>query len=375
MGKTALVEGLALAIVKGEVPDLLKNTELVSLDMGLLNAGASVKGEFERRLKAVISEIKASPIPIIMFIDEAHTIIGAGGAKGGSDASNLLKPALARGELRTVAATTWTEFKKYFEKDPALERRFQPVKCDEPSVADTIVMLRGLAGKYETAHGVTIRDEAVVAAAELSSRYISGRQLPDKAVDLLDTAAARVKVEQGAKPQAVEALELELASFDRQRVALERDIAEHIVVDRDKYAALLGDIESITEQVAEMTARWVAERDAVREFVAACDALRVAEKAEAEKAARKAAADKARTSARTPTPTSPTPWPPWSPRPPAIAARRRRPTSPRSGPRSRTGPRPWPRSAAKTTRWSTTSATPTSSPRSSPTGPGSRSAR
>src|SRR5690606_10538894 len=138
---------------KGEVPDLLKNTELIALDMGLLNAGASVKGEFEKRLKAVISEVKASPVPTILFIDEAHTIIGAGASKGGNDASNLLKPALARGELRTVAATTWTEFKKYFEKDPALERRFQPVKCDEPSVADAIVMLRGLASKYESTHG------------------------------------------------------------------------------------------------------------------------------------------------------------------------------------------------------------------------------
>ena len=285
VGKTALVEGLALAIVKGEVPDLLKNTELVMLDMGLLNAGASVKGEFEKRLKAVISEVKASPTPMIMFIDEAHTIIGAGASKGGNDASNLLKPALARGELRTVAATTWSEFKKYFEKDPALERRFQPVKCDEPSVADTVVMLRGLAAKYEETHAVTIRDEAVVAAAELSGRYISGRQLPDKAVDLLDTAAARVKVEQGAKPQAVEELELELASKERQRLALERDIAEHIEVDQEDYAELLGEIESLREQVAEMTKRWEAERDAVRAFNEACDALRTAEKAEAEKVA------------------------------------------------------------------------------------------
>jgi type VI secretion system protein VasG len=281
VGKTALVEGLALAIVKGEVPDLLKNTDIINLDMGLLNAGASVKGEFEKRLKAVISEVKASPTPMILFIDEAHTIIGSGGSKGGNDASNLLKPALARGELRTVAATTWTEYKKYFEKDPALERRFQPVKCEEPSVADTVVMLRGLAGKYEETHGVTIRDEAVVAAAELSSRYISGRQLPDKAVDLLDTSAARVKVEQGAKPQEVEALELEFASLERRRVALERDIAEHITVDQDSYAELLGNIESVRHQVSEMTERWVSERDAVRAFNAACEVLRVAEQAAA----------------------------------------------------------------------------------------------
>ncbi|NVB38332.1 type VI secretion system ATPase TssH [Pseudenhygromyxa sp. WMMC2535] len=277
VGKTALVEGLALAIVNGDVPDLLKNVELVSLDMGLLQAGASVKGEFEKRLRAVISEVKASPTPMIMFIDEAHTIIGAGGQKGGSDASNLLKPALARGELRTVAATTWSEYKKYFEKDPALERRFQPVKCDEPSVENAIVMLRGLAHKYEQAHGVTIRDEAVVAAAELSGRYISGRQLPDKAVDLLDTAAARVKVEQGAKPQKVEELELELASLNRQRIALDRDIAEHIEVDQEAYAELLGEIEAIEQELAALTERWQTERDAVLAFNEACQNLRDAE--------------------------------------------------------------------------------------------------
>lgn len=281
-GKTALVEGLALAIVDGEVPDLLKNVELINLDMGLLQAGASVKGEFEKRLKAVISEVKASPTPIILFIDEAHTLIGAGASKGGNDASNLLKPALARGELRTVAATTWSEYKKYFEKDPALERRFQPVKCDEPSVPDAVTMLRGLAPKYEQAHGVTIRDEAVVAAAELSGRYISGRQLPDKAVDLLDTAAARVKIEQGAKPQQVEALELELAAADRRRIALERDIAEHIAVDRDAYAELLGEIEVLRGQVETLTERWAAERDAVIAFNEACAALREAEHARTE---------------------------------------------------------------------------------------------
>ncbi|MFV8750230.1 type VI secretion system ATPase TssH [Nannocystaceae bacterium ST9] len=281
VGKTALVEGLALAIVKGEVPDLLKNVELISLDMGLLQAGASVKGEFEKRVKAVISEVKASPTPIICFIDEAHTMIGAGGGAGGNDASNLLKPALARGELRTIAATTWTEFKKYFEKDPALERRFQPVKVDEPSVDDAIVMLRGIASTYEKAHGVTIRDEAVVAAAQLSGRYISGRQLPDKAVDLLDTAAARVKIEQGAKPQQVQELELELESLDRQRVALERDIAEHIDVDKTEYAELLGEIAAVRQQVVDLTIRWEAERDAVKAFNEACVVLRGAEQAAA----------------------------------------------------------------------------------------------
>ncbi len=202
VGKTAVVEGLALRIVEGDVPDVLKNVRLLSLDLGLLQAGAGVKGEFENRLKAVITEVKASPTPIVTFIDEAHTLIGAGGSAGGSDAANLLKPALARGELRTIAATTWSEYKKYFEKDAALERRFQVVKLDEPSEEDAILMMRGLREKYEEAHGVRIRDEAVEAAARLSSRYISGRQLPDKAVDLLDTAAARVKIAQATKPEA-----------------------------------------------------------------------------------------------------------------------------------------------------------------------------
>ncbi|GAG34966.1 unnamed protein product, partial [marine sediment metagenome] len=181
-GKTAIVEGLALRITQGDVPPILKNVRLITLDLGLLQAGAGVKGEFENRLKNVISEIKSSETPIVTFIDEAHTLIGAGGAAGGSDAANLLKPALARGELRTVAATTWAEYKKYFEKDAALERRFQLVTCDEPSAESATVMLRGLKDRYEKHHKVVVLDEAVAAAAELSSRYISGRFLPDKAV-------------------------------------------------------------------------------------------------------------------------------------------------------------------------------------------------
>jgi type VI secretion system protein VasG len=226
VGKTALVEGLALAIVTGDVPDSLKNFELLGLDLGLLQAGAGVKGEFENRLKAVISEVKASPKPIILFIDEAHTIIGAGGPQGGGDAANLLKPELARGELRTVAATTWSEYKKYFEKDAALERRFQPVKVDEPSEADAVLMIRGLRPTYEKAHNVTIREEAVVAAVALSHRYISGRQLPDKAVDLLDTAAARVKLEQSARPDELVELEAKLSSLESEKSARERELAQ-----------------------------------------------------------------------------------------------------------------------------------------------------
>ncbi|HEY8329989.1 MAG TPA: AAA family ATPase, partial [Pseudomonas sp.] len=203
VGKTALVEGLALRIAGGEVPEALKGVELLGLDLGLLQAGASVKGEFERRLQGVIDGVKAAPRPMILFIDEAHTLIGAGGQAGGSDAANLLKPALARGELRTIAATTWSEYKKYFEKDPALARRFQPVQLLEPTVAEAVTILRGLAPVYAQSHGIYLRDDAVVAAAELSARYLAGRQLPDKAVDVLDTACARVRISLASAPAAL----------------------------------------------------------------------------------------------------------------------------------------------------------------------------
>src|SRR5271165_3685859 len=185
VGKTAVVEGFAIRVVQDDVPSALRGVVVRTLDLGLLQAGAGVKGEFENRLRGVIDEVKASPKPIILFIDEAHQLIGAGGSAGQGDAANLLKPALARGELRTIAATTWAEYKKYFEKDAALTRRFQVVKVDEPSVEAAIGMLRGLAERFEKGHGVRIRDEAVQAAVVLSSRYLSGRQLPDKAVDLL----------------------------------------------------------------------------------------------------------------------------------------------------------------------------------------------
>ena len=231
VGKTALVEGLALRIAEGDIPEALQNTQVVTLDLGMLQAGAGVKGVFERRLQAVIAEVKASPRPIILFIDEAHTLIGAGGPQGGGDAANLLKPALARGELRTIAATTWAEYKRYFEKDPALERRFQPVKVEEPSVEGAIVMLRGVARRLEEAHGVIIRDEAVRAAVTLSSRYITGRQLPDKAIDLLDTSAARVRVLRGAQPSIVEDTKARLAALDSQLAALERDFSAGLPLD------------------------------------------------------------------------------------------------------------------------------------------------
>ena len=204
VGKTAVVEGLALRIVAGDVPPPLQNVTVRVLDLALLQAGAGVKGEFESRLKSVINEVKASPQPIITFIDEAHTLIGAGGAAGQGDAANILKPALARGELRTIAATTWAEYKKYFEKDPALTRRFQVVKVEEPTEATAINMMRGLAGTLEQHHKVRLLDEAIEAAVKLSHRYISGRQLPDKAVSVLDTACARVALGQVAEPPALE---------------------------------------------------------------------------------------------------------------------------------------------------------------------------
>ncbi|HUF55237.1 MAG TPA: AAA family ATPase, partial [Thermohalobaculum sp.] len=204
VGKTAVVEGFARRIAAGEVPPSLAGVALWMLDVGLMQAGASVKGEFERRLKQVIEEVQSSPTPIILFIDEAHTLIGAGGAAGTGDAANLLKPALARGELRTIAATTWSEYKQHIEPDPALTRRFQPVKVDEPSEDKALLMLRGVASSLEKHHEVQILDEALASAVELSHRYIPARQLPDKAISLLDTACARVAVSQHAIPAGVE---------------------------------------------------------------------------------------------------------------------------------------------------------------------------
>jgi type VI secretion system protein VasG len=273
VGKTALVEGLAWAIVKGDVPDALKNVELLGLDLGLLQAGAGVRGEFENRLKAVIAEVKASPVPLVLFIDEAHTLIGAGGATGGSDAANLLKPALARGELRTIAATTWGEYKKYFEKDAALERRFQPVKVEEPGEEDAVLMLRGLRPTYESAHGVTIRDEAILAAVRLSHRYISGRQLPDKAVDLLDTAAARVRIEQSTRPEEMTALEARIAGVEREREARRRDLAEGHGGEAGELEALEAKLRALHDTQATLKGRWETEHASVAALQAARKAL------------------------------------------------------------------------------------------------------
>jgi type VI secretion system protein VasG len=261
VGKTAVVEGLALRVVEGDVPELLRDVSILGLDMGLLQAGAGMKGEFENRLKSVISEIKASPKPIILFIDEAHTLIGAGGPAGGGDAANLLKPALARGELRTVAATTWSEYKKYVEKDPALARRFQPVKLDEPSVETAVLILRGLKAKYEEAHGVVVRDDGIEAAAELSSRYIAGRQLPDKAVDLLDTSGARVKILLSAKPDVIEDKERKVQALEREKSAVERDQLHGIEIDKDRLEVIASKLDILNGQLQGLKDRWLKEQE------------------------------------------------------------------------------------------------------------------
>ena len=225
VGKTALVEGLALRIAGGNVPEALKQVVLRTLDLGLLQAGAGVKGEFEQRLKNVIDAVQQSPVPILLFIDEAHTLIGAGNQAGGADAANLLKPALARGELRTIAATTWSEYKQYFERDAALERRFQMVKVDEPDDDTACLMLRGLKSRYAEHHNVHITDDAVRAAVTLSRRYLTGRQLPDKAIDLLDTAAARVRMSLDTVPEQLTRIRAQMTSLEMEKQALLEDIA------------------------------------------------------------------------------------------------------------------------------------------------------
>ncbi|MGH7916641.1 MAG: type VI secretion system ATPase TssH, partial [Candidatus Binataceae bacterium] len=269
VGKTAVVEGLALRVVRDDIPDFLRGVTVLGLDMGLLQAGAGVRGEFENRLKSVITEIKGSAKPIILFIDEAHTLIGAGGQAGGGDAANLLKPALARGELRTIAATTWSEYKKYFEKDAALARRFQLVKLDEPSVDTSVEILRGLKEKYEQAHGVIVRDDAIVAAADLANRYISGRQLPDKAVDLLDTSAARVRVSLTAKPDALDDCERHLESLERERHALERDRDNGQEVDGRRLEEIGQKAEELSKAAAGLRERWQTEQTAAQKVIEA----------------------------------------------------------------------------------------------------------
>ena len=267
VGKTALVEGLALRIAEGNVPDSLKTVSVRTLDLGLLQAGAGVKGEFEQRLKNVIEAVQQSPEPVLLFIDEAHTIIGAGNQAGGADAANLLKPALARGELRTIAATTWSEYKQYFERDAALERRFQMVKVDEPDDEMACLMLRGLKERYATHHGVHIQDAAVKAAVTLSRRYITGRQLPDKGVDLLDTASARVRMSLDTVPEQLTQMNAQLAALEMEKQAIEQDLVFSSGADIERLSAIDQLSVELQRQQTALDAQYQQERELTQQLL------------------------------------------------------------------------------------------------------------
>ena len=260
VGKTAIAEGLALRIANGDVPDGLKDRTLMALDMGSLIAGAKYRGEFEERLKGVLDEVRGAEGQVVLFIDEMHTLIGAGKSEGAMDASNLLKPALARGELHCIGATTLDEYRKHVEKDPALQRRFQPVFIGEPTVEDSISILRGLKEKYELHHGVRITDAAIVAAATLSNRYISDRFLPDKAIDLMDEAASRLRMEVESKPEAIETLDRKIIQLKIESLALEK---ESDAASKDRLANLHAELASLEEQSAALTTRWQAEKEKI----------------------------------------------------------------------------------------------------------------
>jgi type VI secretion system protein VasG len=267
VGKTAVVEGFALRIAAGDVPPQLKDVSLRTLDLGLLQAGASMKGEFENRLRQVIEEVQASPQPIILFIDEAHTLIGAGGAAGQGDAANLLKPALARGTLRTIAATTWAEYKKYFEKDPALTRRFQVIKVEEPDEDKAVRMIRGLAPVLEKHHRVLVLDEALESAARLSHRYIPSRQLPDKAVSLIDTACARVAISQHATPPQVEDVQRQIQALETEHGILQREMTTGSAHE-ERVAEIEAKLAEAKTRLGELEGHWAKEKEIVGKIIA-----------------------------------------------------------------------------------------------------------
>ncbi|EKT7569838.1 type VI secretion system ATPase TssH [Salmonella enterica] len=273
VGKSALIEGLALRIVDDRVPDKLRDTEIMTLDLGALQAGASVKGEFEKRFKGLMAEVIQSPKPVILFIDEAHTLIGAGNQQGGLDISNLLKPALARGELKTIAATTWSEYKKYFEKDAALSRRFQLVKVSEPTAAEATIILRGLSAVYEQSHGVLIDDEALQAAATLSERYLSGRQLPDKAIDVLDTACARVAINLSSPPKQISALTTQRHQCEAEIRQLERELRIGLRTDTSRLTDVLVQYDETLTELDELETAWRQQQTLVQEIISLRKAL------------------------------------------------------------------------------------------------------
>jgi len=266
VGKTAVVEGLALKIVNNEVPVQLKEAKILSLDVGALQAGASVKGEFERRLQEVINKLKASSEFVILFIDEAHTLIGAGGNEGGSDAANLLKPALARGELKTIAATTWLEYRKYFEKDPALSRRFQKINLLEPTVSEATTILRGIAKKYEEAHDVYIEDDAIKSASSLSARYITSRQLPDKAIDVLDTACANVKISQSNIPFELQKITTKILEKQREIEFLQRDDVNKIKNNKEKIKILKDELKVYEDEEKLIRTNWEKQKEVLEQI-------------------------------------------------------------------------------------------------------------